>query len=131
MHLQRIMSPNKYLYWKKLKVALQSNRTSKRRFWRKIRYHPNFVFHHSSVIIAIANDVYFQGNEYFKEGKFEAAIKCYSNAIQLDTSDAVLPANRSIAFLKMNKYLYLNKKNNTLNWMCYFYKNLFFKVCRS
>jgi tetratricopeptide (TPR) repeat protein len=47
----------------------------------------------------------FQGNDYFKAGKYEEAAKCYTAAIELDSKDAVLPANRAIAYIKLNKYL--------------------------
>lgn len=45
-----------------------------------------------------------KGNEYFKEGNFEKAMKYYSAAIELDPYDAILPANRAISFLKLNRY---------------------------
>ena len=44
-----------------------------------------------------------QGNEYFKGGHFEKAIKSYSMAIELDPMNAILPANRAISFLKLNR----------------------------
>jgi len=45
-----------------------------------------------------------QGNEYFKGGHFEKAIKSYSMAIELDPMNAILPANRAISFLKLNRF---------------------------
>ena len=44
-----------------------------------------------------------QGNQLFKEGKYEAAIERYTAAISLDPSSAVLPANRAMALLKLDR----------------------------
>ena len=44
-----------------------------------------------------------QGNQLFKEGKYEEAIECYTRGIQLDSSNALLPANRAMALLKQCK----------------------------
>jgi tetratricopeptide (TPR) repeat protein len=44
-----------------------------------------------------------QGNEYFKEEKYEQAIEYYSKAMELDPSDAILPANRAIALIKVKR----------------------------
>ncbi|XP_076369567.1 RNA polymerase II-associated protein spaghetti isoform X2 [Tachypleus tridentatus] len=41
-----------------------------------------------------------KGNEYFKEGKYDEAIACYTVGIQSDPCNAVLLANRAMAFLK-------------------------------
>ncbi|XP_013787298.1 RNA polymerase II-associated protein 3-like, partial [Limulus polyphemus] len=41
-----------------------------------------------------------KGNEYFKEGKYDEAIACYTLGIQSDPYNAVLLANRAMAFLK-------------------------------
>jgi len=45
-----------------------------------------------------------KGNDFFKDGNFEKAIKYYSAAIELDPYDAILPANRAISFLKLNRF---------------------------
>uniref|UniRef100_A0A3Q1HJB0 RNA polymerase II-associated protein 3 n=1 Tax=Anabas testudineus TaxID=64144 RepID=A0A3Q1HJB0_ANATE len=45
-----------------------------------------------------------RGNAYFKEGKYEAAIECYSKGIEADSMNVLLPANRAMAFLKLEKY---------------------------
>merc|ERR1712071_147726 len=45
-----------------------------------------------------------KGNDFFKDGNFEEAIKYYSAAIELDPYDAILPANRAISFLKLNRF---------------------------
>jgi len=45
-----------------------------------------------------------KGNECFKEGNFETAIKYYSAAIDLDPYDAILPGNRAISFIKLNRF---------------------------
>ncbi|XP_067025424.1 RNA polymerase II-associated protein 3-like [Acropora muricata] len=45
-----------------------------------------------------------KGNALFKEGKYEAAINCYTTGIQLDPSNAVLSANRAMCLLKLKRY---------------------------
>lgn len=44
-----------------------------------------------------------QGNAYFKEGKYEAAVECYSRGMEADSMNVLLPANRAMAFLKLEK----------------------------
>ncbi|XP_040266452.1 RNA polymerase II-associated protein 3 [Bufo bufo] len=44
------------------------------------------------------------GNAYFKEGKYELAIECYTQGIAADSTNALLPANRAMAYLKILKY---------------------------
>jgi len=44
-----------------------------------------------------------QGNESFKQGHYDEAIDCYTQAIGLDASNAVLFANRAMALLKQQK----------------------------
>ncbi|KAM4711811.1 RNA polymerase II-associated protein 3 [Anableps anableps] len=45
-----------------------------------------------------------RGNAYFKEGKYEAAVECYSKGMEADGMNVLLPANRAMAFLKLEKY---------------------------
>ncbi|KAK2145879.1 hypothetical protein LSH36_650g01079 [Paralvinella palmiformis] len=45
-----------------------------------------------------------QGNQYFKEGRIDEAVECYSQGIQYDPDNFLLPANRAMAFLKQEKY---------------------------
>ncbi|XP_037616866.1 RNA polymerase II-associated protein 3 isoform X2 [Sebastes umbrosus] len=45
-----------------------------------------------------------RGNAYFKEGKYEAAVECYSRGMEADCMNVLLPANRAMAFLKLEKY---------------------------
>ncbi|XP_023121888.1 RNA polymerase II-associated protein 3 [Amphiprion ocellaris] len=45
-----------------------------------------------------------RGNAYFKEGKFEAAVECYTRGMEADSMNVLLPANRAMAFLKLEKY---------------------------
>lgn len=45
-----------------------------------------------------------RGNAYFKEGKYEAAIECYSRGMEADSMNVLLPANRAMAFLKLEKF---------------------------
>ena len=44
-----------------------------------------------------------QGNQCFKEGRYNEATECYSQAIGLDDNYAVLYANRAMALLKQEK----------------------------
>uniref|UniRef100_A0A2K6TRC0 RNA polymerase II-associated protein 3 n=1 Tax=Saimiri boliviensis boliviensis TaxID=39432 RepID=A0A2K6TRC0_SAIBB len=44
------------------------------------------------------------GNGFFKEGKYERAIECYTRGIAADGANALLPANRAMAYLKIEKY---------------------------
>lgn len=44
------------------------------------------------------------GNGFFKEGKYERAIECYTRGITADGANALLPANRAMAYLKIQKY---------------------------
>ncbi|XP_069556181.1 RNA polymerase II-associated protein 3 [Brachyistius frenatus] len=45
-----------------------------------------------------------RGNAYFKEGKYEAAVDCYSRGMEADSMNVLLPANRAMAFLKLDNY---------------------------
>uniref|UniRef100_A0A3Q3Q3E8 RNA polymerase II-associated protein 3 n=1 Tax=Monopterus albus TaxID=43700 RepID=A0A3Q3Q3E8_MONAL len=45
-----------------------------------------------------------RGNAYFKEGKYEAAVECYSRGMEADSRNILLPANRAMALLKLEKY---------------------------
>ncbi|TWW64474.1 RNA polymerase II-associated protein 3 [Takifugu flavidus] len=45
-----------------------------------------------------------RGNAYFKEGKYEAAVECYSQGMEADSMNILLPANRAMAFLKLQRY---------------------------
>lgn len=45
-----------------------------------------------------------RGNAYFKEGKYEAAVECYSRGIEADNMNVLLPANRAMAFLKLERF---------------------------
>ncbi|XP_019947949.2 RNA polymerase II-associated protein 3 [Paralichthys olivaceus] len=45
-----------------------------------------------------------RGNAYFKEGKYEAAIECYSQGMEADSMNVLLPANRAMACLKLERY---------------------------
>ncbi|KAK2101681.1 RNA polymerase II-associated protein 3 [Saguinus oedipus] len=45
------------------------------------------------------------GNGFFKEGKYERAIECYTRGIAADGANALLPANRAMAYLKIQKVL--------------------------
>jgi len=45
-----------------------------------------------------------KGNQLFKDGKYEAAINRYTNAITLHPNNPILYANRGMALLKTEKY---------------------------
>ncbi|XP_077400765.1 RNA polymerase II-associated protein 3 isoform X2 [Vanacampus margaritifer] len=45
-----------------------------------------------------------RGNAYFKEGKYNAAVECYSRGIEADCMNVLLPANRAMAFLKLERF---------------------------
>ncbi len=45
----------------------------------------------------------YQGNELFKSGAHEEAVERYSLAIQLDPTSAILPANRALALIKLER----------------------------
>ncbi|KAM6895618.1 RNA polymerase II-associated protein 3 [Xenentodon cancila] len=45
-----------------------------------------------------------RGNAYFKEGKYEAAVACYTKGLEADNTNVLLPANRAMAYLKLEKY---------------------------
>ena len=45
-----------------------------------------------------------KGNSFFKSGKWEDAVECYTKGLQLDSLNAVLFANRAMALLKLQKY---------------------------
>jgi len=47
--------------------------------------------------------IYAQGNDLFRKGKFSEAAECYTRAMELDPSSALLPANRAMCYLKLNK----------------------------
>ncbi|XP_061617450.1 RNA polymerase II-associated protein 3 [Phyllopteryx taeniolatus] len=45
-----------------------------------------------------------RGNAYFKEGKYDAAVECYNRGAEADCMNALLPANRAMAFLKLERF---------------------------
>ncbi|KAM7127764.1 RNA polymerase II-associated protein 3 isoform 1-T1 [Ciconia maguari] len=44
------------------------------------------------------------GNNYFKQGNFDEAIKCYTRGMHSDPYNPVLPTNRASAFYRMKKF---------------------------
>lgn len=46
---------------------------------------------------------YFQGNAFFKDGKFDDAIECYTRGMDADPYNPVLPTNRATAFFRLKK----------------------------
>nr|XP_014343336.1 PREDICTED: RNA polymerase II-associated protein 3 [Latimeria chalumnae] len=49
-------------------------------------------------------DVSLQGNDFFKQGKFDDAIECYTRAMSADPYSPVIPTNRASAFFRKKKY---------------------------
>ncbi|XP_033114639.1 RNA polymerase II-associated protein 3-like [Anneissia japonica] len=45
-----------------------------------------------------------KGNAYFKEGKYEEALLCYTRGIEADVTNAILPANSAMALLKLKRF---------------------------
>ncbi|KAG7320206.1 hypothetical protein KOW79_016059 [Hemibagrus wyckioides] len=45
-----------------------------------------------------------RGNAYFKEGKYEAAVECYTKGMEADATNVLLAANRAMAYLKLERY---------------------------
>ncbi|XP_062374403.1 RNA polymerase II-associated protein 3 [Sardina pilchardus] len=45
-----------------------------------------------------------RGNAYFKEGKYEAAVECYTQGMEVDATNVLLPANRAMAYLKLERF---------------------------
>ncbi|KAJ0012530.1 hypothetical protein NQD34_016864 [Periophthalmus magnuspinnatus] len=45
-----------------------------------------------------------RGNAYFKEGKYEAAVECYGRGMEADSLNVLLPANRAMAYLKLERF---------------------------
>uniref|UniRef100_A0A8D0C4N1 RNA polymerase II-associated protein 3 n=1 Tax=Salvator merianae TaxID=96440 RepID=A0A8D0C4N1_SALMN len=45
-----------------------------------------------------------KGNNYFKQGNYDAAIECYTKGMNADPYNPVLPTNRSSAFFRLKKY---------------------------
>jgi len=51
-----------------------------------------------------ANELKAQGNAAFQSGKFEEAVKLFSQAIELNPHDHVFYSNRSGAYASLKKY---------------------------
>ena len=46
-----------------------------------------------------------EGNQFFSRGQYKEAIDKYSEAIELDSKNAILYANRAQCRLKLNEYV--------------------------
>ncbi|XP_072235220.1 RNA polymerase II-associated protein 3 [Leuresthes tenuis] len=45
-----------------------------------------------------------KGNRFFKEGKYDDAIECYTRGMDADPYNPVLPTNRAASFFRLKKY---------------------------
>uniref|UniRef100_J3SD24 RNA polymerase II-associated protein 3 n=1 Tax=Crotalus adamanteus TaxID=8729 RepID=J3SD24_CROAD len=45
-----------------------------------------------------------KGNTYFKQGKYDAAIECYTKGMNADPYNPALPTNRASAFFRLKKF---------------------------
>lgn len=52
----------------------------------------------------LANEEKNTGNSHLSAGAYDVAVECYSRGMELDPSNALLPANRALAFIKTEKY---------------------------
>lgn len=57
----------------------------------------------NSVPVYIWLVCFFQGNKYFKQGKYDEAIECYTKGMNADPYNPVLPTNRASAYFRMKK----------------------------
>ncbi|KAF7490465.1 RNA polymerase II-associated protein 3 [Sarcoptes scabiei] len=46
-----------------------------------------------------------KGNQYFSSADYRKAIECYSDAMKIDSLNAILYSNRALAYIKLQKYL--------------------------
>lgn len=46
---------------------------------------------------------YYQGNAFFKDGKYNDAIECYTRGMSADPYNPVLPTNRATTFFRLKK----------------------------
>ena len=49
-----------------------------------------------------------QGNALYREGEYVRAVECYSRGMMLDPHSAVLPANRAMALLKLERCVHIS-----------------------
>lgn len=61
------------------------------------------IYTHTSQIHTCPPVLVCQGNAYFKEGKYDAAVECYSQGMKADGANILLHANRAMAYLKLQK----------------------------
>jgi len=45
-----------------------------------------------------------RGNQFFKNGRYDKAIECYTSGLQADCNNAILLGNRAMALLKQDKF---------------------------
>ncbi|KAK3517866.1 hypothetical protein QTP70_021846 [Hemibagrus guttatus] len=49
-----------------------------------------------------------RGNAYFKEGKYEVAVECYTKGMEADATNVLLAANRAMAYLKLERCFFIS-----------------------
>ena len=59
-----------------------------------------------------------QGNTQFKQGQYEVAVESYTKAIELDPLSAVMPANRAMALIKLERSEYTTVEQYSLTHTC-------------
>ena len=47
-----------------------------------------------------------QGNTQLKQEEYELAFESYTEAMELDPNNAVIPANRAMALIKLERYIH-------------------------
>lgn len=45
-----------------------------------------------------------RGNEFFRDGRYDSAIECYTRGMDADPYSPVLPTNRAACFFRLNKF---------------------------
>lgn len=66
----------------------------------KLKYSHKIYFERSPKISAFTS---VQGNSHLNAGAYDVAIECYTRGMELDPTNPLLPANRAMALLKLQK----------------------------
>ena len=79
-------------------------------WWTKYLNEPGFLRLHGKqreTILFIHFFIWFQGNNFVKQEKWDEAISCYNRAIELVKDDAIYYANRGLCYLKKDRWVLL------------------------